>query len=54
MDEPELRSTNEEKGIGPIAGALIIVLLLAIAGVYFFLQGSSLMHAQPPQQELNA
>lgn len=65
MDAPESQSTNEkepgpprraegETGIGPVAGVLIIVLLLAVAGVYFFRHEQKRLHTPPVEQQFNA
>lgn len=51
--EPELEH-KQEPGIGPIAGAVIIVLLVAAAGIYFLLQGSKRLHTPPVEQVFNA
>lgn len=53
MDAPE-PGKNEEQGIGPIAGAVIIVLLVAAAGIYFLLQEQKRLHTPPIEQTFNA
>jgi hypothetical protein len=55
MDAPETPEQKErEQGIGPLAGALIIVILVVMAGVYFFIQESKRFHAAPIQEQFNA
>ena len=53
MDIPEAQEKNGG-GIGPIAATIIVVILLAIGGVYFLLQEKARFNTPPIQENLNA
>jgi hypothetical protein len=56
MDAPDTPQpkTKNEGGIGPMAGIIIVVILLALGGLYFLLEESARVHAPPLQENLNA
>jgi hypothetical protein len=54
MDEPELQAPKKEHGVGPMAATVIIVILVAAAGIYFLVQESQRLHAPPVEEQLNA
>lgn len=45
---------KKETGIGPMAGAIIIVILVALGGIYFLYQENVRVHTPPVQENLNA
>ncbi len=45
---------EEEKSVGPIVATVIVVVLLALGGLYFFIQGKARFHTPPVQEQLNA
>jgi hypothetical protein len=54
MDEPELQTPKKEQGIGPVAATVIIVLIVAIGGLYFLYQEHKRFNAPPVEEQLNA
>lgn len=43
---------DQRSGVGPMAGIIIVVILLALGGIYFFItQGMKSNAAPPPGQE---
>jgi uncharacterized protein HemX len=56
MDAPERDETvtKEEQGVGAIVATVIIVLLVAAAGIYFLIQENKRFHTPPVQEQLNA
>jgi len=54
MDAPDIHGRKEDGGIGPMAGAVIVVILVALGGLYFFWQENQRIHTPPVQETLNA
>lgn len=54
MDEPELQTPKKEHGVGPMAATVVIVLLVAAAGIYFLIEENQRLHAPPVEEQLNA
>lgn len=54
MDSPEPAHQEKDPGIGPIAATVVIVLLVALAGIYFLRQESKRLHTPPVEEQLNA
>jgi len=54
METPEPQEKEKEQGIGPIAATLIIVLLVAAAGIYYLLHENQRFHTPPAQEQFNA
>lgn len=54
MDEPVPTEKNEEQGIGPMAATIIIVALVAAAGLYFLFQEQKRFHTPPVEEQFNA
>lgn len=54
MEAPDIEVKEKEQGIGPMAATVIIVLLVAAAGLYFLMQESKRLHAPPIEEQLNA
>ena len=45
---------KSESGIGPIAGTVIVVILLALGGIYFFITQEMKLHQQPVNEQVNS
>ena len=54
MDETPLSAEQNEHGIGPTLGIVVVVLLVAIGGIYFFIEESKRLHTPPVEEHLNA
>jgi len=45
---------RKESGVGPIAGTVIIVILLVLGGIYFFVTQEMKLHQQPQNEQVNS
>lgn len=52
--ETPLTEGTKAGGIGPMAGIVIVVILLAVGGMYFLYQEQQRIHAPPIEEHLNA
>jgi uncharacterized protein HemX len=56
MDAPTPQPIEKKEGggVGPIAAIVIVVILVALGGVYFLFQENARLHKAPVQEQLNA
>ena len=54
VPETQLIEAKNEGGVGPIIATIIVVILLALGGVYFLIQENARFHTPPVQENLNA
>ena len=45
---------REKLGVGPVVAIVLLILLFAVGGVYFFLREKARLTAPPVQETINA
>ena len=50
-NQPVFEEKSKDSSIGPIAAIVIVVILVALGGVYFFITQEMRLHQTPPEQE---
>jgi hypothetical protein len=59
MDDSPIPQTLEEKSqrsarVGPMAAIVIVVILLALGGIYFFITQEMKLHQAPSPEQVNS
>lgn len=48
------KSNRPESGVGPTAAIVIVVILLALGGIYFFVTQEMKLHQAPVNEQVNS